>query len=258
MKKILHFHLLIGMFFTFYSSAFAQGVGVGTSTPNISSVLELSSTTKGFLPPRMTYAQRIAIPSPTAGLIMYCVDCGSYGELQIYNGTSWTNIIGDPPVPVLVVGLDYKGGKIAYIFQPGEPGYVSGQVHGIIATTLDQSASALWDDDAFVVTGATGSALGTGETNTNTIVAVEGAGNYAAKLCSDLVLNGFSDWYMPSKDELNKLYLNQIAIGGFGAFNYWCSTEFDIQAAWLQSFTNGSQNPGSKNIPAHLRPIRNF
>jgi hypothetical protein len=62
--------------------------------------------------------------------------------------------------------------------------------------------------------------LGTGNANTNTVVSNQGAGNYAAKLCSDLVLGSYSDWYLPSKDELNKLFLNKTAIGGF-ANNYY-------------------------------------
>jgi len=66
-------------------------VGIGT-TPDASALLDISSTNKGFLPPRMTSAQRDAIINPTAGLIVYCTDCI---ELQIYNGYEWTNISGD-------------------------------------------------------------------------------------------------------------------------------------------------------------------
>jgi hypothetical protein len=46
-----------------------------------------------------------------------------------------------------------------------------------------------------------GTVIGTGNTNTNLIVAVQGNGNYAAKICYDLVLNGYSDWFLPSRDE---------------------------------------------------------
>ena len=69
-------------------------VGIGTSSPNASAKLEISSTTQGLLPPRMTAAQRNAISSPAAGLIVWCNDCGSKGEIQIYNGTEWVNFIG--------------------------------------------------------------------------------------------------------------------------------------------------------------------
>ena len=69
-------------------------IGIGTASPNAASQLEVSSTSKGFLPPRMTAAQRNAISTPVAGLMVWCSNCGSNGEIQIYNGTEWVNFIG--------------------------------------------------------------------------------------------------------------------------------------------------------------------
>ncbi len=69
-------------------------VGIGTNTPNSKSILELNSDTKGFLPPRMLASQRNAISSPPTGLTIWCSDCGSFGELQVFNGYSWTNATG--------------------------------------------------------------------------------------------------------------------------------------------------------------------
>jgi hypothetical protein len=69
-------------------------IGIGTNTPNASSQLDISSTSRGLLPPRMTAAQRNAISTPAAGLIVWCNDCGSKGEIQIYDGTEWVNLIG--------------------------------------------------------------------------------------------------------------------------------------------------------------------
>ena len=71
-------------------------VGIGTSTPDASAALEVTSTNQGFLPPRMTAAQRDAISNPAAGLVLYCIDCGIYGELQIFNGSTFTNMVGSP------------------------------------------------------------------------------------------------------------------------------------------------------------------
>ena len=69
-------------------------VGIGTTTPDSSAVLDVTSTSAGFLPPRMTAAQRNAISGPSAGLMIWCTDCGTNGEIQIYNGASWTNFMG--------------------------------------------------------------------------------------------------------------------------------------------------------------------
>jgi uncharacterized protein (TIGR02145 family) len=66
-------------------------VGIGTTNPNASAVLDITSTTQGFLPPRMTIAQRSAISGPVAGLMIWCLDCN---QLQVYDGTVWQNIAG--------------------------------------------------------------------------------------------------------------------------------------------------------------------
>ena len=67
-------------------------VGIGTTTPDASSILDVTSTSKGLLPPRMTGLQRNTISSPVAGLMIWCTDCGTSGELQVYNGSGWVNL----------------------------------------------------------------------------------------------------------------------------------------------------------------------
>lgn len=75
-------------------AGFSQSVGIGTSSPNGSAKLEISSNNQGFLPPRMTATERDAIANPVAGLMVYCTNCGTNGEMQHYNGSVWTNMIG--------------------------------------------------------------------------------------------------------------------------------------------------------------------
>ena len=72
----------------------SQNVGIGTTSPNKTAKVDISSTTQGFLPPRMTYAQRNAIVTPAQGLIVYCTDCGTNGQPQYYNGASWRSLDG--------------------------------------------------------------------------------------------------------------------------------------------------------------------
>ena len=64
-----------------------------------------------------------------------------------------------------------------------------------------------------------------GASNTSVIVAAQGVGNYAAKLCYDLVLNGYDDWFLPSSFELQKILINKNSIGGFSTSWYWSSTD---------------------------------
>ena len=75
----------------------AQSVAINTTgaAAEASAILDINSTTKGFLPPRMTEAQRATISSPAQGLIIYCINCGTNGELQIFNGMVWTNMSGN-------------------------------------------------------------------------------------------------------------------------------------------------------------------
>ena len=88
-------------------------VGVGTSSPNAAAALDVVSTSKGLVPPRMTAAQRNSISNPPAGLMLWCSDCGSNGELQVFNGTTFTNLTGDlremAASPYAQIGSDIDG-----------------------------------------------------------------------------------------------------------------------------------------------------
>jgi len=158
----------------------------------------------------------------------------------------------------VAIGDSYGGGIVAYILQSGDPGYDANVQHGLIAATADQSTGIQWYNGSYVVTGATGTAIGTGQANTTAIVNAQGAGSYAAKLCHDLTVGGYNDWFLPSKDELNKLYTNKVAIGGFADHFYWSSSEGNDSLAWGQNFNNGNQNSYSKNGNGRVRAVRAF
>jgi len=171
----------------------------------------------------------------------------------------------------LAIGDPYGGGILAYILQRGDPGYVPGETHGLIAAAADQSAGIIWVVHAHrwnFVPGATRTAIGSGAANTDAIIAQNGAGTtYAAGLARAYNGGGHSDWYLPSKHELNKLFLNRVAIGGFHTTRgdqpwYWSSSEDESIAdyAWIQYFVNGDQSCSAsfKDPTNRVRAVRAF
>ena len=125
----------------------------------------------------------------------------------------------------------------------------------------------------------TGIAVGTGKKNTKLLVKAmrssaysESSGSditasYAAKLCSDLVYNGFDDWFLPSKGELNLIYVNlrKAGLGDFANFsNYWSSSEIssNVNNVWGQYFGSGDysgdQDSDSRHFHDRVRPVRAF
>ena len=163
------------------------------------------------------------------------------------------------------VGQAALGGTVAYILQSGDSGYDANVQHGLITSTSDIGFYA-WFNGTYTTTGAAGTGLGTGLSNTNLIIASQGNGSYAAKVCRDFNGGGYTDWYLPSKDELNILRSNRATIGNFlpdsygGGFNnYWSSTEATSNNAWYQIFSSGAQFSFNKfDNTISVRAIRNF
>jgi len=147
------------------------------------------------------------------------------------------------------VGEEYGGGIIFYLDGTGE--------HGLVAATSNQSTSADWGCDGTYISG-TGTALGTGKANTTVIVNGCNTAGIAARICDDLVLNGYDDWFLPSKDELNLLYQKRSIVGGFTDGWYWSSSETSSLKAWLVHFPSGNTKEDSKFLQYGVRAVRTF
>lgn len=160
----------------------------------------------------------------------------------------------------LNVGDTYGGGTIAYIYSPGETGYVAGEVHGLIISNSDLSISARWYNGTFINISGIGSALGTGSVNTTLIVTAQGnSGTYAAKLCRDYRGGGYADWFLPSKDELNKLFLNKTLIGLSYGSRYWSSTQTSDVYAVNENINSGLVTTNfAKSSSCYVRAMRVF
>ena len=163
---------------------------------------------------------------------------------------------------LLAIGDPYGGGKVAYIDGSG--------IHGLIAATADQSTGIAWITGGSTQTtwvngtgyGGTSTDFGTGATNTTAMMNQTDYTGGAAKVCDDYSVTvdsvTYTDWFLPSKDELNKLYLNQVAIGGFAGSNYyWSSSENYASYAWFQNFYYGGQY-SSKDDGVRVRAVRAF
>jgi plastocyanin len=130
--------------------------------------------------------------------------------------------------------------------------------------------SAIWGSNSIHLPETTVTAIGTGKQNTVQILNSHNSStwpNIAARICDNMTFNGFSNWFLPSKDELDLMYINLKAkgLGGFTNNNYWSSSQWSSSSsysayAWYQNFNNGSQTygPNLKASTHSVRAIRSF
>jgi hypothetical protein len=173
-------------------------------------------------------------------------------------GTDFSTI---PDTAALAVGDYFQGGRIAYIFVEGDPGYVPGETHGLVAAEVDQSTDIIWALPGHEYYADTRDTIGSGWANTDKIIIQNGEGTtYAAGLARAYRGGGYSDWFLPSRDELYQLYLNRDVIGGFADHTwYWSSSEYTSTLAWLQYFSYGFQQVKNKfNLGYRVRAVRAF
>ncbi|MCH7414939.1 DUF1566 domain-containing protein [Belliella sp. R4-6] len=151
------------------------------------------------------------------------------------------------------LGMEYQGGKVFYLDKSGK--------HGLIAAPEDFSVLAPWGCINRVAPGANFTHFGVGKNNTNVILEYCDGFN-AARLCSELSVGGFEDWYLPSKDELEIMFQNRGHIGNMrnGVYEpYWSSSQYEpTLQAFILDFGNGLSFPQDKANLYWVRAIRSF
>ena len=187
-----------------------------------------------------------------------CVDSDAFN----YNSSA--NIDNGSCIQEYQVGDYAEGGIVFYVDSTGQRGLVS---------ALEDIGQFEWGCYLQEVNGADGQAIGTGYQNTLDIVAVCSETPIAASEALAYESEGFSDWYLPSKDELVEMY-NTIGnsvggnVGGFSQNLYWssnmCTTTTGVddiggsKSAWHIDFTDGSIDYSNKSSSFKVRPIRSF
>jgi len=261
MRKIT---VIVLMLFTALS--YAQ-VGINIATPHASAALDVTSTSAGFLPPRMTALQRTEIVNPALGLMVFCTNCASGdGELQVNYASGWKNATGgditDPPP---VIG-DIRAGGVVFWVDPSD------NRHGLVCAFSDYSTKVQWGcygiDLPNVLNvpynggnpSGSGAEIGDGVSNTNNILI--DCSDAPAALAARSV---GAQWFLPSAKELNEMYDNRTTLEAISVFTefspvYWSSTEFTSNLAWGQNFFSGDGNHSvyTKEATCNVRAVRAF
>ena len=167
--------------------------------------------------------------------------------------------------PCLQIGDEYQGGIIFYIDETGE--------HGFIAAPSDiETEAESWGCYGNTNPIAQNTQIGTGLQNTQSILANCNQPNTGAKLCAELELNGYNDWYLPSINELELIYLHRNVIGQFNNFEfpvYMSSSEhveennayyrcFHYDFSTIPLIGNSRKVLTQKDNGGLVRPIRSF
>ncbi len=130
----------------------------------------------------------------------------------------------------LHIGVSYGGGLVIFIDES--------RIHGVTVAPSNIDLKSKWYNGTFIKTNAIKSPIYGGFSNTNTIVNLQGEGDYPAKLCYDLVMNGYNDWYLPSEFEIAWIVFSEVDSGCHKDSIYWSSTEFNEELAWGIQISN--------------------
>ncbi len=233
-------------------------VGIGTITPDSNLTVSGSVHFTGNTLISGNPGLKLEVSGTTKTNSLQMSTGAGAGKILTSDATGNATWVDAPGNCGLSIGQSYQGGIIFYLDGTS--------CHGMIAATTDQSTGISWYNSSNSNTTAFANGIGSGDGNTNQIIFSQGAGSYAAKICADYVNGIYDDWYLPSKYELNLMYMNigqgavspNTNIGAFANGNYWSSTEEDSGLAWGQAFLLGAQFSNAKSSNYRVRAIRAF
>ena len=191
---------------------------------------------------------------------------GASGTNGAFTNSQVKNICGVNGATACAVGLQGPGGGIVFM-TPSTLGNTSGLFYEAAPSTWSSPSGdppAAWCNNSTTLLGVASTVTGTGamdgaaKTTVTLGVCTSGAANLADAYTA--TVNGvvYGDWFLPSKGELNQMYVNKTVIGGFFSADYWSSSEADAITAWAQFFGVGFQVTNGKAGPGYVRPVRAF
>jgi hypothetical protein len=192
-------------------------------------------------------------------------DTGAAGTNGANTNSQVKPLCGTNGTTVCAVGLRGPGGGIVFM-TPSTLGNTSGLFYEAAPATWHSSSGdpqSAWCDNTITLLGlasaaGTGAMDGANKTAVMLGVCTSGAANLADEYVTTVNGVGYGDWFLPSKGELNQIYVNRIAIGDFASDYYWSSSEAAGNSAWFQFFPFGNQVSYNKGDALYVRPVRAF
>jgi hypothetical protein len=231
----------------------AMGTAIGTGAANTANMLAACSSgaanlARSYISPMLDTAQPDTAQPDTATDSIARAPRG----VRVVAGQGLVTVSWQPP-------SDNGGSKVTKYVVTATPGARSCSTSGSSCRVTGLSGGKTYTFDVVARNG-----VGAGEPATSKPVRVPTAqaGPVAPppkpKPTFRLIIGGKSDWFLPSKDELNALHEQRATVGGFGSGHYWSSSQYAANSAWAQNFTHGSQYGNSKNGAFGVRPVRAF
>jgi hypothetical protein len=229
---------------------------------SIAGLVFISQLTQAQAAPSVPVIDTFVVGQPlTAAQLNTIKALAEYNTSSISSNTSSINALNTPAV--YAIGDTGPAGGIVF--------YVTGDgLHGLEAAPSD-SAPAEWDCFGTLLSGMNETGVGSGAHNTSQRDLCSDAST-AAKVAAAYEFNGYIDWFLPSKDELNLMWTNLAdperdgrdvgfdgdSLGGFASNYYWSSSQSNSNYAWTQSFDDGNQYASIKLNSLRVRAVRAF